>query len=45
MISVSKVSKQYGPQILYKNASFQLNPGEKMAWWDLTEPEKPPFSK
>jgi len=30
MISVSKVSKQYGPQILYKNASFQLNAGEKI---------------
>lgn len=30
MISVSKISKQYGPQILYKEASFQLNPGEKI---------------
>lgn len=30
MISAAKISKQYGPQILYKNASFQLNPGEKI---------------
>lgn len=30
MIHFAKVSKQYGPRILYKNASFQLNPGEKV---------------
>src|SRR5712672_2542148 len=30
MISFSKVSKQYGKQILFVDASFQLNPGEKM---------------
>lgn len=30
MIHFSKVSKQYGPRILYKNASFQINPGEKI---------------
>ena len=29
MISFSKVSKQYGRQILFVDASFQLNPGEK----------------
>jgi ATPase subunit of ABC transporter with duplicated ATPase domains len=30
MISLSKVSKQYGRQILFVDASFQLNPGEKI---------------
>jgi ATPase subunit of ABC transporter with duplicated ATPase domains len=30
MISFSKVSKQYGKQILFVDASFQLNPGEKV---------------
>src|SRR5216683_2401848 len=30
MISFSKVSKQYGRQILFFDASFQLNPGEKV---------------
>lgn len=29
MIHVSNVSKHYGNKILYKGASFQLNPGEK----------------
>src|SRR4029453_1911650 len=29
MISFAKVSKQYGKQILFVDASFQLNPGEK----------------
>ena len=29
MISFSKVSKQYGRQVLFVDASFQLNPGEK----------------
>ncbi len=29
MISFSKISKQYGKQILFVDASFQLNPGEK----------------
>src|SRR5688572_12501611 len=29
MISFSSVSKQYGRQILFVDASFQLNPGEK----------------
>src|SRR2546425_7509016 len=28
MISLSRVSKQYGRQILFVDASFQLNPGE-----------------
>jgi ATPase components of ABC transporters with duplicated ATPase domains len=29
MISFSKVSKQYGRQVLFVDASFQLNPGER----------------
>src|SRR5213075_1981345 len=30
MISFTKISKQYGKQILFVDASFQLNPGEKV---------------
>src|SRR5438552_2187510 len=30
MISFSHISKQYGRQILFVDASFQLNPGEKV---------------
>jgi ATPase subunit of ABC transporter with duplicated ATPase domains len=30
MIAFTKVSKQYGRQILFVDASFQLNPGEKV---------------
>jgi ATPase subunit of ABC transporter with duplicated ATPase domains len=30
MISFSKISKQYGRQVLFVDASFQLNPGEKI---------------
>src|SRR5881394_172762 len=30
MVSFTKISKQYGRQILFVDASFQLNPGEKM---------------
>src|SRR5258706_16408171 len=30
MISFSKISKQHGRQILFVDASFQLNPGEKV---------------
>src|SRR6476660_2175089 len=30
MISFSRVSKQYGKQVLFVDASFQLNPGEKI---------------
>jgi len=29
MISLSKISKQYGRQIVFVDASFQLNPGER----------------
>jgi len=29
MINVANVTKNYGNKVLYKNASFQLNPGEK----------------
>ena len=30
MVHISGVAKQYGNRILYKNASFQINPGEKI---------------
>jgi ATPase subunit of ABC transporter with duplicated ATPase domains len=30
MISLSRISKQYGRQLLFVEASFQLNPGEKV---------------
>ena len=30
MISFTNVTKQYGPQILFVDASFQINPGEKV---------------
>src|SRR5678815_680000 len=30
MIAFSRISKQYGKQILFVDASFQLNPGEKV---------------
>jgi len=30
MISFSKIGKQYGKQVLFVDASFQLNPGEKV---------------
>ncbi len=30
MIHISSISKQYGNKILYKNGSFQINPGEKI---------------
>src|SRR5262245_5788385 len=30
MIAFSKVGKQYGKQVLFVDASFQLNPGEKV---------------
>src|SRR5882762_4024904 len=30
VISLSKISKQYGRQVLFVDASFQLNPGEKV---------------
>jgi ATPase subunit of ABC transporter with duplicated ATPase domains len=30
MISFTAVSKQYGPQVLFVDASFQVNPGEKI---------------
>src|SRR5260221_911477 len=30
MISFSRISKQYGKEVLFVDASFQLNPGEKV---------------
>lgn len=29
MINVANISKHYGSKVLYKNASFQINPGDK----------------
>ena len=37
MISFSRISKQYGRQVLFVDASFQLNPGEKVG---LVGPER-----
>jgi ATPase subunit of ABC transporter with duplicated ATPase domains len=30
VLSLSRISKQYGRQVLFVDASFQLNPGEKV---------------
>jgi ATPase subunit of ABC transporter with duplicated ATPase domains len=30
MISFSNINKQYGKQLLFVEANFQLNPGEKV---------------
>ena len=30
MIAFTRISKQYGRQILFVDASFQLNPGERV---------------
>ena len=30
MISLSRIQKQYGKQVLFIDAGFQLNPGEKV---------------
>ena len=30
MISLSNINKQYGKQLVFVDASFQLNPGEKV---------------
>src|SRR6188508_3341939 len=30
MIALSRISKQYGKQVLFVDATFQLNPGEKV---------------
>ena len=32
MISFSNINKQHGKQLLFVDASFQLNPGEKSDW-------------
>jgi ATPase subunit of ABC transporter with duplicated ATPase domains len=36
----SNVSKQHGKQVLFVDASFQLNPGEKVAWSGRTAPAR-----
>ena len=38
MISFSNINKQYGKQLLFVDASFQLNPGEKVG---LVGPNRP----
>jgi len=30
VLSLSRISKQYGRQVLFVDTSFQLNPGEKV---------------
>ena len=30
MIHLTNVTKQYGPRVLYKDASFQIRPGDKI---------------
>src|ERR1700744_1699308 len=30
MIALTNVTKQYGPRVLYKDASFQIRPGDKI---------------
>ncbi|PIS11586.1 MAG: glycosyl transferase family 1, partial [Bdellovibrio sp. CG10_big_fil_rev_8_21_14_0_10_47_8] len=30
MIHANNLTKQYGPKILFRNSSFQINPGEKI---------------
>ena len=30
MVGLSNASKHYGSKLLYENASFQINPGEKI---------------
>ena len=37
MISFSGINKQYGRQLVFVDASFQLNPGEKVG---LVGPER-----
>jgi ATPase subunit of ABC transporter with duplicated ATPase domains len=32
MISFSNINKQYGKQLVFVDALFQLNPGEKVGW-------------
>ena len=44
MIAFANVSKQYGKQILFVDASFQLNPGRKRGWSARTAPARPPSS-
>jgi hypothetical protein len=33
MISLANINKQYGRQLVFVDASFQLNLGEKSASW------------
>ena len=38
MISFSNINKQYGKELLFVDASFQLNPGEKVGLVGPTSP-------
>jgi ATPase subunit of ABC transporter with duplicated ATPase domains len=40
LISFSNINKQYGKQLIFVDASFQLNPGEKVGWSVPTVPGK-----
>ena len=40
LISFSNINKQYGKQVIFVDASFQLNPGEKVGWWGRTVPAR-----
>ena len=40
MIAFNTVSKQYGRQILFVEATFQLNPGEKIRHGDTIRTAK-----
>ncbi len=45
MIAFSSVSKQYGGQILFVEASFQINPGEKVGLVGPNGDGKPTVSR
>jgi len=32
MISLSNITKQYGTQVLYRGGSFQIRPGDRIAF-------------
>jgi ABC-type phosphonate transport system ATPase subunit len=41
VISFNDISKQYGKQVLFVDASFQLNPGDKVGWSARMAPARP----
>jgi len=42
MIRLDNISKQNGERLLYVEASAALNRGERIGWWGLTGPARPP---